>query len=91
MLFRLDAEDYVIIWEQSGEYERLSSTGADAPFTAIFGFGTNKFDAEFGSMLLRQTATGIISNQAETIWKELEFLKSNFKSGRIDPSRSYNA
>ena len=88
--FRLDAQDYVIIWEQSSEYERLISAGQDAPFTAILGFGTDRFDPEFGSSLLRQTATSEISSLAQPIWRELEFLAGEFRRGRIDPSRSYD-
>jgi hypothetical protein len=88
--FRLDAQDYVIVWEQSGEYERLRSAGERAPYTAILGFGTDRFDPEFGSDLLRRTGTREISNLAESIWKELGFLGVEFKQGRIDPARSYN-
>jgi hypothetical protein len=89
-LFRLDAQDYVIIWEQSGEYERLRSAREYAPFTAILGFGTDRFDPEFGSNLLRRTATSEISGLAESIWRELGFLGDEFKRVRIDPSRGYN-
>lgn len=88
--FRLDAQDYAIVWEQSGEYERLISAGEHPPFTAILGFGTDKFDPQFGSMLLRQTATYEIGLAEDSIWRELEFLGSEFKHIRIDPSRSYD-
>lgn len=87
--FRLDAQDYVIVWERSGEYERLRSSGEEVPFTAILGFGTDRFDPEFGYALLRVTATSEIVSVGESIWGALGFLGDEFKRGRIDPSRSY--
>jgi hypothetical protein len=87
--FRLDAQDYVIVWERSGEYERLRSSGKEVPFTAILGFGTDRFDPEFGYNLVRVTATSEIASAGESIWQALGFLGNEFKHGRIDPSRSY--
>lgn len=89
MFFRLDAQDYVIVWERSNEYEHLRSAGEDAPFTAILGFGTNRFDPEFGFNLLIATATHEIVRAGESIWIELGFLGDEFKHGRIDPSGGY--
>jgi hypothetical protein len=86
---RFDAQDYVLVWEKSGEYERLRSAGEDVPFTAIFGFGTDRFDPRFGSRLLRETATRDIARAGESIWKELGFLEGEFKHGEIHPSRGY--
>jgi hypothetical protein len=85
--FRLDAQDYTIVWEHSGEYQRLISAGEHPPFTAIFGFGTDKFDPQFGSMLIRHTATYEIRYAEHSIWRELEFLGKEFKHIPIDPSR----
>jgi hypothetical protein len=87
-LLRLDAQDLVIIWERSGEYERLRSSGKEAPFTAIFGFGSDMFDPDFGRKLIYSTATSEIAGAGDSIWNALSFLGDEFKYGHIDPTRS---
>jgi hypothetical protein len=87
-LLRLDAQDYVMVWEPSAEYEQFRSVGEEASYTAILGFGTDKYDPEFGLRLLHQTATYEIGPMAQSIWRALEFLEKDFAHSRIEPSRS---
>jgi hypothetical protein len=69
----------------------MRAGGEPAPYTAIFGFGTNKFDPEFGNFLIRLTATDDVANVAESIWGELWLLGigENFEYSSIDRPESY--
>jgi hypothetical protein len=84
---RLDAHDYALIWERSGEWERLTSAGEYHDFTAILGFGADTFDVQFASKLLATTATEDIRHSANSLWPELGILYKLFGDGPIDPSR----
>lgn len=86
---RLDALDYALVWEQSGEWHRLIDAGQFHRFTAILGFGTDRVDRQFTYKLFSPTATDEIRHVADTMWSELKFLPELFKQGTINPSRSY--
>jgi hypothetical protein len=82
--FRSNGPDYVVVWEPSNEYLRLRDEGEDATYTAIMGFGANKFDPSFGSYLLDLTATSEIREMSAEIWQALGFLADDFASSRIE-------
>jgi hypothetical protein len=85
-LLRLDGQEFVLVWEPSAEYHHLLSEGKDVPYGALIGFGSDKFDPEFGKRLLRKTATEEIMEASDSIWDSLGFLANTFKRENIDPS-----
>ena len=81
--FRLDAQDVVLVWESSAEYERLREKGTDTEYRAIIGFGSDKFDPDFGLWLFQESVTVDMSHLANSIWDHLAFLGDRYERKRI--------
>jgi hypothetical protein len=84
---RFDTRDCVLVWEPSATYEKLRRE-REIPYTAIVGFGSDKFDEKFIWEMLQSGTAEIISASWE-IANGLSFLGDSFRREHIDPARSY--
>jgi hypothetical protein len=82
---RFDAVDCVLVWEPSLKYENLRRS-ENVPYTAIAGFGSDKFDKDFIWDVL-QSATAEIDSKSQEIISALSFLGDRFSRDSIDPSK----
>ncbi len=69
-LLRLDLADYILVWEPSVEYRRLSKESPHTPYTAIVGFGSHLFDPKFVGSLISLSGSPEVSELASDFWND---------------------